>query len=100
MAEIVENIVPILNYNLDSWYTMSVDFSDYDKFPVDEIMEDIDVFDLLESSDSGMVVFGNATTVVVCCEDKDWKKKRNDVVIVIRSFYEDDEAFEFFHSFQ
>jgi len=100
MAEIiVENVVHILNYNLDSWFTISVNLSDYNEFPVNEVMNSLRVFELLEFSRSGMVIFGNATTVVACCKDKNWESNRNEVTIVIRSFFTDEDALEFFHSF-
>jgi len=98
--EIIENVVPILNYNLLSWFSINVDFSEYGKFPLEPLTnvlgEDVAI---IQSADHGVVVFANATTVVICCSEKEWKSNLEDVVIFIKSFYTDEEAIEYFRSF-
>lgn len=97
---IIENLVEIINWNLHANFNLTVDLTHYGNFPVKIVKDAIgDEIIMIDSSNSGIVLYGNAVTVVDCCSEKNWKDNLNEVVIVVRSFYTDEEALEFFKSY-
>lgn len=71
---IIENLVEIINWNLHANFNLTVDLTHYGNFPIKIVKDAIgDEIIMIDSSNSGIVLYGNAVTVVDCCSEKNWK---------------------------